>query len=338
MAGRDLRDLLPGPIVVGPMAGGPSRPELVLAATEGGALAFLAGGYRSADELTADLRAVRAATHAPYGVNIFVPGTPTTAAAEVRAYLASVEPEARALGAELGSPDWDDDGWEAKLAVLLADPPAVVSFTFGRPPRDVVAGLQAAGVAVVLTVTTAPEAAAGVELGVDGLCAQGWQAGGHRGGFDDGPAEQLDTTALVREIARLTDVPVIAAGGLMDAVAVSEALRAGAVAAQCGTAFLRCPESGAHPLHKAALVDPEYTGTAMTRAFSGRRARGLVNRFVRDHPDAPSAYPEINSATRPLRAAAAAAGDPGRMSLWAGTGHRDAVVRPAAEVVHLLTP
>ena len=124
----------------------------------------------------------------------------------------------------------------------------------------------------------------------------------------------------------------------MDSVAVSEALRAGAVAAQCGTAFLRCPESGAHPLHKAALVDPEYTGTAMTRAFSGRRARGLVNRFVRDHPDAPSAYPEINSATRPLRAAAAAAGDPGRMSLWAGTGHRDAVVRPAAEVVHLLTP
>ena len=161
MAGRDLRDLLPGPIVVGPMAGGPSRPELVLAATEGGALAFLAGGYRSADELTADLHAVRAATRAPYGVNIFVPGTPTTAAAEVRAYLASVEPEARALGAELGSPDWDDDGWEAKLAVLLADPPAVVSFTFGRPPRDVVAGLQAAGAAVVLTVTTAPEAAAG---------------------------------------------------------------------------------------------------------------------------------------------------------------------------------
>jgi nitronate monooxygenase len=119
---------------------------------------------------------------------------------------------------------------------------------------------------------------------------------------------------------------------------VAAALAAGAVAVQCGTAFLRCPESGAHPLYKAALADPGFTQTTVTRAFSGRPARGLVNRFMLDHPGAPSAYPEIHNATRPLRAAAAAAGDTGRMSLYAGEGFRAATDRPAAEVVEHLCP
>ena len=110
------------------------------------------------------------------------------------------------------------------------------------------------------------------------------------------------------------------------------------MAVQCGTAFLRCPESGAHPLYQAALADPTFTQTAVTRAFSGRPARGLVNRFMLDHPGAPSAYPEINNATRPLRAAAAAAGDTGRMSLYAGEGFRAAMARPAAEIVEHLSP
>ena len=128
-----------------------------------------------------------------------------------------------------------------------------------------------------------------------------------------------------------------AAGGIMSHRDVRAALAAGAVAAQCGTAFLRCPESGAQPLHKAALADPAFTATAVTRAFTGRPARGLVNRFMLDHPDAPPAYPEVHCATRPLRAAAAAAGDASRINLWAGEGFRAATARPAAEVVALLT-
>ena len=124
----------------------------------------------------------------------------------------------------------------------------------------------------------------------------------------------------------------------MDAAAVASVLAAGASAAQCGTAFLRCPESGAHPAHKAALADPRFTATAVTRAFSGRPARGLVNKFMADHQDAPAAYPEINNATRPIRAAAAAAGDTDRMSLWAGLGYRAATTRPAADVIDLLCP
>jgi nitronate monooxygenase len=137
-------------------------------------------------------------------------------------------------------------------------------------------------------------------------------------------------------IAAVTGLPQIAAGGIMGPRQVDAVLAAGAVAAQCGTAFLRCPESGAHPVHKAALADPRYTATALTRAFSGRWARGLVNRFVLDHTDAPAAYPEINNATRPLRAAAAAKGDPERMSLWAGQGYRSATDRPAGEIIERL--
>jgi nitronate monooxygenase len=142
---------------------------------------------------------------------------------------------------------------------------------------------------------------------------------------------------LLRDVAAVTGLPLVAAGGIMTHADVQGALAAGAAAVQCGTAFLRCPESGANPLHKAALADPAFTTTAVTRAFTGRPARGLVNRFMLDHPAAPPGYPEIHVATRPLRAAAAAAGDTGRLNLWAGQGFRAATERPAAEIVALLS-
>jgi nitronate monooxygenase len=141
---------------------------------------------------------------------------------------------------------------------------------------------------------------------------------------------------LLRDVAAVTRLPLIAAGGVMSHADAGAAMAASAVAVQCGTAFLRCPESGAHPVYKAALADPRYAETAVTRAFSGRPARGLVNAFMREHEDAPAAYPEINNATRPVRAAAATAGDPDRMSLWAGQGYRAATTRPAGEVIEML--
>ena len=153
---------------------------------------------------------------------------------------------------------------------------------------------------------------------------------------DDAPGGDRGLLPLIGEIAAVTGLPQIAAGGIMDSRQVRAVLAAGAAAAQCGTAFLRSPESGAHPLHKAALADPLYTATVVTRAFSGRPARGLVNRFIVEHADAPPAYPEINNATRPLRAAAAARGDTERMSLGAGQGYRQAAERPAAEIVERL--
>jgi nitronate monooxygenase len=320
------------------MGGGPSTPALVAAAAEAGGLGFLAAGYQSADAVRAQVAAVRAATDGAFGVNVFVPQAPTAAPDDVWAYVASLDADAARLGAALGEPSWDDDGWDAKLALLLAEPVPVVSFTFGCPSGEVVDALQERGTLVVVTVTTPDEAVVAVDAGADCVCAQGFEAGAHRGSFrdDDRPGRDYGLLALVGEIARLTDVPIVATGGIGGPRAVAAVLAAGAVAAQAGTVFLRCAESGAHPVHRAALADPRFTRTAVTRAFSGRRARGLVNAFLLDHPGAPAAYPQINNATRPLRAAAAAAGDPDRMSLWAGQAFRSASDRPAGEVVEHL--
>ena len=337
----EMAEPLPGlarcPVVVAPMAGGPSTTGLVTAASAAGALAFLAAGYKTAAAMRSEMAAVRAAGM-PFGVNVFVPGAPAADRAALTRYLAELEPDAAALGVQPGAPDWDDDDWDAKLAALLADPPAVVSFTFGCPQQGVIAALRAAGSQVWVTVTTPEEAAAAAARGADGLCVQGPEAGAHRGTFTASaspPAVPLHR--LLREVAAATALPLIAAGGIMSHQDVRDALAAGAAAVQCGTAFLRCPESGAQPLHKAALADPAFTATAVTRAFTGRPARGLANRFMTDHPGAPAAYPEVHFATRPLRAAAAAAGDTGRMNLWAGEGYRAATERPAAEIVELLS-
>ncbi|MHB1784520.1 MAG: nitronate monooxygenase, partial [Acidimicrobiales bacterium] len=285
-----------------------------------------------------EIEALRAATSEPFGVNIFVPGAPSTDRADIARYVDSLAAGATALDATLGQATWDDDGFDEKIAALLADPPPIISFTFGCPAPEVIAACKDAGSVVVVTVTGPDEAAIAVAAGVDALCVQGFEAGAHRATFadDDIPGRDYGLLALIGEVARVTDLPQIAAGGIMGPGQVDAVLAAGAVAAQCGTAFLRCSESGAHPIHKAALVDPHYTTTVLTRAFSGRSARGLLNRFVLDHPDAPAAYPEVNNVTRPLRAAAAAKGDPERMSLWAGQGYRSACDRPAGEIVERL--
>ena len=303
-------DLLRRRIVVAPMAGGPSTAGLVIAAARAGALGFLAAGYKSPEATAAEIAAVRAATAEPFGVNVFVPGTPCPDDRALARYLDSLGPDAT-----LGEATWDDDGFDGKIAALLADPPAVTSFTFD-------------------------EALMAARAGADALCVQGYEAGAHRGTFvnDDAPGRDRGLLSLIGEVAAVTGLPQIAAGAIMDARQVRAVLAAGAVAAQCGTAFLRSPESGAHPLHKAALADPRYAATALTRAFSGRPARGLVNQFVLDHADAPAAYPEINNATRPLRAAAAARGDTERMSMWAGQGYRSAAELPAGEIIDRLCP
>ena len=326
-----LADLLRRRIVVAPMAGGPTTTELVVAAARAGALGWLAAGYKTPEAMAAEIAAVRAATAEPFGVNVFVPGAPYPDRRTLAGYLDS-------LGPGLGDASWDDDGFDGKVAALLTDPPAVTSFTFGCPPPGVIRALQDAGSAVVITVTSPAEAALAEQGGADGLCVQGYEAGAHRGTFanDDAPGRDRGLLALIGEVAAVTALPQIAAGGIMGPRQVQAVLAAGAAAAQCGTAFLRSPESGAHPLYKAALADPRYTATTVTRAFSGRPARGLVNEFIVEHADAPPAYPEVNNATRPLRAAAAARGDTERMSLWAGQGYRLAAELPAAEIIERL--
>ena len=346
-----IRDLSSLPIWVAPMAGGPSTPALVAAAARAGGFGFLAGGYQKAAALRANMEAVRAMGTPAFGVHLFVPGAPAGDPGAVASYVASLRHEAGRSGAgsgagaqseggiEPGEPTWDDDGWADKISLLLEEPPAAVSFTFGCPPPDVAAEFRRRGTLVGITVTSAGEAALAAGAGADCLIVQGREAGAHSGTFT--AAERLTDLRpglldLLAEVAAVTELPLVAAGGLADSDGAGAAMAAGAAAVSLGTAFLRCPESGAHPLYKAALADPRRTATAITRAFSGRPARAIVNRFVLDHPDAPAGYPEINNATRPLRAAAAAAGDPDRMSLYAGQGFRAASDRPAAEIIDKL--
>jgi nitronate monooxygenase len=337
---RDVRSLLRLPIVVAPIGGGPSTTELVVAAARSRAFGFLAGANKTVDAMQAEIDAVRAATTEAFRVNLFVPGRPTTQPAETGTCLASLDGDAIQLGAALGDPRWGEDGWDAKIEALLDNPPPLVSFAFGCPERRIVEAFHDAGALVAVTVTGSKEAGLAESRGADCLCLQGIEAGAHRGCFtNDGPIGRgVGVRDLISQVARVTAMPLIAAGGIGRADDVSAVLRAGAVAAQCGTAFLRCPESGANRAYKEALADPWFTTTPFTRSFSGRPARSLINQFVLDHPDAPPAYPEINNATRPMRAAAARVEDIHRMSLWAGTGFKQATAHPAAEVIEHLYP
>ncbi|WP_394813969.1 nitronate monooxygenase [Streptomyces litchfieldiae] len=333
----DVRELRL-PVVQAPMAGGPSTPELVAAVAGAGGLGFLAAGYRTADEVADLIGRVRARTTEAFGVNVFVP-RPVPDPAGAARYRAELAAEAERYGVPLPEPDpADTDDWDAKVRLLTDDPVPVVSFTFGPPPAPVVAALRAAGTCVVVTVTTAAEAREAAALGVAALCVQGPEAGGHRGTFapaaDPGPAP---LPALLAAVGAATGLPLIAAGGITTGTGAAAALRAGAVAVQSGTGYLLSPEAGTAPAYRAALTDPAFGSTAVTRAFTGRPARGLRNRFIDEHDaSAPAAYPLLHHLTRPLRAAAAAAGDPHGMSLWAGTGHRDARPEPAAEVTRRL--
>lgn len=336
-----LTDLCRHPIVQAPMAGGASCPELAAAVSDAGGLGFLAAGYKTADGMHQEITQLRTLTARPFGVNLFMPQPGAADPAAVDVYRQQLAGEASWYNTPLGNPDAGrDDDYEAKLAILIDDPVPVVSFTFGCPSRATLTALSAAGTTTVVTVTTPEEAQAAQRAGADAVCVQGIEAGGHQGTHRDDPAADgtgiglLSLIPLVREAVHL---PVVAAGGLMRGAQIAAVLAAGASAAQLGTAFLVCPESGANALHKQAMTNPLFARTQLTRAFSGRPARGLVNRFMHEHgPYAPAAYPDVHHLTSGLRKAAAQAGDPQGMALWAGQGHRMARELPAGRLVEVL--
>ncbi|WP_418956990.1 nitronate monooxygenase [Streptomyces tritici] len=337
-----LNELCRYPVVQAPMAGGGSCPQLAAAVSEAGGLGFLAAGYKTAGSMYEEIKRLRGLTGQPFGVNLFMPQTGQTAdAAALEVYRHQLAGEADWYDTPLGDADQGrDDGYDAKLAILLDDPVPVVSFTFGCPTRDTLDALARAGTYTIVTVTSADEARHAQWAGADAVCVQGVEAGGHQGTHKDDPDADgagLGLLALVTQVRENVRLPIVAAGGMMRGAQIAAVLAAGADAAQLGTAFLVCPESGAHPLHKRALTDPLFARTELTRAFSGRPARGLVNRFMREHgPYAPAAYPEVHHLTAPLRKAAATAGDPQGMALWAGQGHRLARELPAGQLVEVL--
>jgi len=318
-----LLDRLTVPIVQAPLAGGASTPALAAAVSGAGGLGFLAAGYKTADAVAGEMDALGDAV---YGVNVFVPGAGPVDPEDVDRYAERL----RAEGHEPGEARHDDDHWQDKLALLLERPPAVVSFTFGCPDESVVTAVREAGSEVWVTVTGAEEARLAQWAGATALVAQGVEAGGHRGSFADrGDLGLLALLALLGGPG--APLPLVAAGGIATAPTVAAVLAAGAKAAQVGTAFMRCPEAGTSEPHREALAEPGLT--SLTRAFSGRRARGIENRFQREHADAPEAYPELHHLTAPIRAAGRERGDPEVLNLWAGQAHELARAIPAADLV-----
>lgn len=328
------------PIVGAPMAG-TGTPQLAAAISGAGGLGLFPGGYLTGDKLAEGIARVRELTDQPFGVNLFMP-TPVDEerdSARLHSYAEALAPVAASAGVQLPEPHWDgSDNFGAKIDVLEQARVAVVSFIFGPPPADVVQRLHAVGTQVLATVTDAGEARAAVAAGADLLCLQGTDAGGHRG------THQVDTEPnssgwreLLPDVLAATDLPVVVAGGVMTAQDVADALAAGAVAVQCGSAFLLTDESGMNAAYRAGFTAPDLTESVVTRAFSGRPARAIRNEFVaRFDPVAVPVYPIVNQLTKPLRAAGAATDDRELVSLWAGTGWRQAQPGPAAEVVAAL--
>lgn len=323
-----LLDDLPIPIVQAPMLGAHDA-RLALAACRAGAMGSLPVSGHAPEAIEPAVAALReAAGGGPFGVNLFVLPERATASAEVLdAALARLKPWYDALGAPLPEhPNSFAPDFEGQLAALTRAAPPVASFTFGILTGPQVEALHAAGSYVLGTANTAAEARAWAEVGADGVVAQGLEAGGHHGNFLKGIEESsIGTLALTATVLAAVDLPVIAAGGIMNGRGVAAALALGAKAVQMGTAFLLSPEATSAPAWRTAIETAPDDPTVLTRAFSGRYARGLENRFTREmrplQGEAP-AYPVQNRLTQPLRAAAAKAGDPEMMALWAGQGVR----------------
>ncbi|HEX2561788.1 NAD(P)H-dependent flavin oxidoreductase [Phenylobacterium sp.] len=324
MSLKDMLDSLPVPIVQAPMAGS-SPPEMAQAVREAGGLGFLALAMVPPDEIEGAIEAFRGRSAAPFGVNLQMAPEVSPDPAEVETAIARLKPWYEAVGVEPPSPPnrYSLD-FKAQLAALTRAAPPVASFTFGVFSKAEVAALKDAGTYVVGTATTVAEARAWAEAGADGIWAQGLEAGGHRGTFLKPVEESLvGTLALTATIRAAVDLPVIAAGGIMDGRGVAAVLALGASAAGMGSAFLMAQESLTGPVWRKAVSEAGDDPTALTRAFTGRHARGVENRFMREMKaveDEVPAYPVQYRLSQPLRAAAEKAGDAGAMPLWAGQG------------------
>jgi nitronate monooxygenase len=329
------------PIVQAPMAG-TSTPALAAAVCEAGALGSVAVGAMDASAARAMLADLRGRTNRPFNVNAFVHRRTARDPLAERTWIAEMQPLFARFGVEPPAAlreiyrSLNDD--PDMLAVLLEAAPAVVSFHFGLPSAEAAGALKARGCLLIASATSLAEAQVAVAAGMDAIVAQGIEAGGHRGVFDpSAPDERLGTIALVRLLVEATNVPVIAAGGIMDGADIREALEAGADAVQLGTAFVGCPESAANDGYRAMFREAQ--ATTLTEAISGRPARCLDNRFVAwaaQRRAAAPGYPMTYDAGKALIAAAKAAGEAGWGAHWAGTGFKRARRMPAAELVALL--
>jgi nitronate monooxygenase len=294
----------------------------------------------TAEQFADDIAAARAATTGPLGVNLFVPQPSVADLVALEYYADELDEIAGHYNVEVGYPQFgDEDDWARKLEVVADLRPELVSFTFGVPSPDIIRRLGALGLLVMVTVTSAYEAGVALAAGADSLVVQGPGAGGHRATF--APDMEPNTESLHQLLDRIRkahDVPLVAAGGLGTAEDVAAVLNRGAVAAQVGTALLLSDEAGTSQAHRTAMKNQLFGKTIVTRAFSGRYARGLENEFIRLLDNvAPLGYPEVNQMTLPIREAATEWEDPNAMALWAGTSFKEARRGPVADIIASLT-
>jgi len=339
------------PIIQAPMAGGGDTPALVGAVCEAGALGSIGATYLTPGQIAEACAAVRSKTRRPFGINLFVPDAPLPAGPiDPSAAAARVAPFFEEVGLPTPEPPTPPArDFDAQLDAALAGGASLFSFTFGMLPPAARQKVKARGLPLAGTATTVDEAIALERAGIDIVVAQGYEAGGHRGTFA-GPGDDrlfeagmIGTLALVPQVVDAVRVPVVASGGIMDGRGIAAALALGAAGAQLGTAFLTCEEAGVPDAYKQAILDAHENQTRITRAFSGRPARGIVNRFMTE-VEAPSGrdpvaihpFPLQNALTRTLRTAAGKQGRAEFLSLWAGQGLRMARRMTAADLVATL--
>lgn len=331
------------PLLQAPMAGGPSRAELVSAVSAAGALGAFGHAYTPPEAMKRDADAVRRATDRPFQINLFAAPQPPALAPEAQAEaIEAITPYFAERGLPVPapvSPPYAPD-LDAQLDAVAAIRPAVLTLHLGELPPARIAQLKSLGIRLGASATNVAEARRAEALGLDFVIAQGGEAGGHRGTYlDDSGGSMTGTLALVRLVARAVRIPVVAAGGIMDGAGIAAALALGAQGAQLGTAFLACPESGASRIHKAELLEQDEDTTVITTSFSGKPARGLANRYTREMAATgipPLPFPIQNALTGPLRAASARDGDPQFVAMWAGQAAPLARAMPAAELVRTL--
>ncbi|WP_116187377.1 NAD(P)H-dependent flavin oxidoreductase [Paenibacillus taihuensis] len=329
------------PIIQAPMAGGPTTPELVAAVSNAGGLGSLGAGYLTPEQIRSTIREIRKLTDRPFAVNLFIPGKTNTPDETIQKMTEVLDGYREKLGIAV-SPTLAkyEESFAEQVQVILEENVPVFSFTFGLPSSDIMEAMKQRGILLVGTATTVEEAVQLELAGVHAIAAQGSEAGGHRGTFMKKAEDSLiGTIALVPQIADRVSIPVIASGGIMDGRGLVASLVLGASAVQMGTAFLACPESGAHAAFKQRIMQSDEASTAITYAYSGKAARGIQTEFMKELKSYEGVIPEYpiqNAMTRDIRQAAARANNPEYMSMWAGQGLRLAGERTAAGTVELV--
>ncbi len=314
------------PIIQAPMAGGVSTPLLAAEVSEAGGLGMIGAGYLNPNETRKQIREVKSRTIKPFGVNLFIPEKTFWAEGETRKAYDALEAFRFKLGVESSYSTSSADHYKEQLEIIIEEGAPICTFTFGLPSDEEIQLLKEKNIVLIATATTVEEAKLAERKGMDAVVVQGSEAGGHRGTFLHTMEEGLvGLISLVPQAADRVNIPLIAAGGIMDSRGINAVLCLGAQAAQLGTAFLTCKESGANPVHKKAVLSATEEQTVVTKVFSGKYARGIYNNFIKEMEEADAAvapFPIQNSFTGGIRKEAARQNNPGYMSLWSGQSPR----------------